>query len=406
VTQSSRTSNRSIGEVGHPVTESEVDAVFELYARSFPPGYYEARAQLEVVREFEPHMRLENYLIVRGSEGGLAGALRIVDRTMSLDGHPLRVAGMSHYAIAPAFQNTECGVRIVKALFEHVAREGYDLSLGIARKVMDGYWSRFGFFGLSGFYSTLVDGRELARLARPGTVEVRRAEEGDSETIRAQYQQSYGTVSGAMIRDDAQWVWWMARVDRRSDLELLIAEDVGIPCGYFVLRGDTVVEMAADFPRLPAVLSAVSHSRGCRALTFSLSPSHAVSRFLRRLNYTACTRRVWNGGHVVRVTDWRNLLDRLRPVVERRAATSGLAPFQIPINTLMVEWDGRTMSFRERARPKHGDGVCFAESDWQKVLLGVESLDTIPSFSGGLGHHLIGVLFPELWPQVSELDEF
>jgi predicted N-acetyltransferase YhbS len=397
---------RSIGAVVNPATESEVDEVFELYARSFPPSYDEASAHLNFVREFEPPVPLENYLLVRGSEGELAGAVRVVERTMSLDGHPLRVAGLSYYAVAPAFQNTECGVRIVKALFQHVGRRGYDLILGIARKVMDGYWSRFGFFGLSGFYSISVDCHELTRLTRAGAAELRRGEGRDLETIKALYGESYGMVSGAMVRDDALWGWWLAKIDRRTDLELYLVECAAVRCGYLVLRADTIVEIAAKASQLPAVLSAASRLCGDRMLTFSLSPTHPVWRFLRSVNYTASTRRVWNGGHVARVTDWRNLLSRVSSVIERRAATLGLAPFQIPVNSLVVEWDGSVLSFREGAPSADDDHVSFAESDWQKVLLGVEPLDTIQSFRGGVGQHIISLLFPELWPQISELDEF
>ena len=90
----------------------------------------------------------------------------------------------------------------------------------------------------------------------------------------------------------------------------------------------------------------------------------------------------------------------------RNGSSRWLAPFQIPVNTLLVEWGGSTLSFHEGTRSEDDDRVRLEELDWQRVLLGVEPSETIASFRGGRGHHVMGVLFPELWPQVSELDEF
>jgi hypothetical protein len=395
-----------ISEVVPPAGEADLDAVFELYAQSFPPSYFQAKAHFDVVRRCEPPVPLENYFLVRGPDGEVAGALRLVERTMLLDGVALRLAGISHYAIAPVYQRTECAVRILKALFERVKGGGYDLSLAIARKVTDGYWSRFGFFGLAGFCSFTVNTRDLRRAASDGTVHVRPMGDGDAEHCARLHENTYATVSGAIVRDAGLWAWCYEKVRGRRDMTWHILEEGARVVGYAVMRGDTILEVAVEPDRAAGCLAALAGAGTHECLHLTMPPSHPVAMFLRRFNYTFSHRRVWDGGHVVRVTDWWSLLVQMRPVLERRLANARVSPFWLSVNRITLMWDGRLLALRSQEDMPCADNVSFDESEWPKVLLGVEPVTAMRGFRATGSAQLIEVLFPVLWAQLAELDEF
>ena len=79
----------------------------------------------------------------------IKGVLNICYRTMNFKGFDLSVCGLSHMAICKKQQNTD-----LSKIFQNIViKESYskDISLGFARKKMDGYWTPKGFIGITDF---------------------------------------------------------------------------------------------------------------------------------------------------------------------------------------------------------------------------------------------------------------
>lgn len=397
----------AVGEVFSPVSEHELDELYELFAKSFPPRYFQARSHFEFIRRKEPHAPYHNYLLVRGINGELAGGLTIVDREMMLDGCSMRTAGISYYAIAPEYQAGNCTRKILKALFDRLKSGSYDLSVGIASKAMDGYWSRYGFFGFTAFSSMTVEMRELRKLPLAAELTLSHKVVDDEESFKRIYKSCYGALTGSIDRDEALWSYWFSKIARRKDLQL-VAFRRGADCiGYVVYRDNAIIEIAVDTEFIAECVRCVGERLSNKeSLALNLPPSHPVFNYLRQFNHSYSIRRVWNGGHIALVLDEFACLRKLQSLLERRLIGGRVASCSVSCNKVTFHWNGNFLSITEDGGQPCEDRIEFHHSEWQKVLLGVEPPKALKGFRSHGNTGVVDTLFPVLWPQVAELDEF
>ena len=86
---------------------------------------------------------------IASEDNGIQGVLNICYRVMNFKGNDLSVCGLSYMAIDKKKQNTS-----LSNIFQNIVlKESYskDISLGFARKKMDGYWVPKGFVGITDF---------------------------------------------------------------------------------------------------------------------------------------------------------------------------------------------------------------------------------------------------------------
>ena len=397
----------TLTDASHPASETDLGELYELFAKAFPPSYFEAKSHLEFIRRNEPAVPSHNYFLVRGVEGDVVGGLKTVDRVLMLEGCPLQVAGLSYYAIAPKYQPTNCAQQIIKALLNHITSGRYDLSMGFARKVMDGYWSRYGFIGFTSFYSLTIEMRDVRALGSPQGVRLNTPGVSDEGCYNRFYEDTYTGITGAVSRDEALWDYWLRKIERNKHLRLAVFKERDKIVGYVVWRDNTVVELAMDTQCTPECLRRLADQLAeYKTLTFNLPYTHPVFRLLRQRNYVYSVRRVWDGGHIALVADVPRFLQTIHPVLARRLVIGGAAPFSLSCNQVLFRWDGTHLHLAEGKPPSARHRVEFHDAEWQKLLLGVEPATMLRGFASSGQAGVIDLLFPVLWPQVSELDEF
>ncbi len=396
---------RRVARVSPAESRAELDQAYDLFARGFPPSYFEAQAYFDFLRGHEPPVALDNHLLAWSAEGALAGAIRIVDRTMTIDGVPMTTAGMSYYAIAPPFQSGDCGRRLIDALFTLVSARGYDLSVGIARRVMDGYWSRFGFIGFGGFHTLTTSAKVLRSLGAATKIDLRVVLPAESIDLAEFHAKGYESVSGALLRDARYWQWWFSRLRRRRDLTLSVFRDSGDAVGYVVQKGSAVIEIGARSGALTDCLVALG-GETTGDVVFNLAPNHPVATILNRTNYTASSRRAWTGGYIMKVNDRHRFLAKLHARLEHRLRVRSTAPFAIECNEVAFSWDGNAVALGAASGASGVTRIGFDTNEWPKLLLGLAEPPQLKGFSCSGHSELLSLLFPVLTPQMPELDEF
>ncbi|HXG54478.1 MAG TPA: GNAT family N-acetyltransferase [Vicinamibacterales bacterium] len=288
-------------EVRAARTEGEVAQAYEVATRVFGPNYHESRATKDRMLRLEPPTDLRDLLVaVAGDE--VVGVLRIVDRDVELGSGVARVGGITTGAVRPDFRRSGCGWKLFEASIERSRERGDLLSIGFARRAMDGYYPRLGYVGLGGHVKNTYT-VPSAQGDNPAIVTA-----FDPELIGAYgaaYDNTYGGLTMRFMRTTS---WWASLRDRspwlRADgFVTVMVEDT--PAGYYVEHGGTVMEAAWLPGQMPLVASAVlAGARARRSeLSTSLSPSHPLSATLAALNHTTSMRRAWDGGHIVRIVD-------------------------------------------------------------------------------------------------------
>ncbi|MDC0459090.1 hypothetical protein OAM32_04820, partial [Alphaproteobacteria bacterium] len=127
------------------MSEKDKQAVSQLLAENFPGEYHHLidRFSAKISRNEGAH-----FLIAKDSHK-IVGVLVLLDKIMNYLGTPLNVLGMSYMAIDKNHQNSSIA-ETLKSMVLVISNE-YDLSLGFARKKMDGYWSPYQFVGITNF---------------------------------------------------------------------------------------------------------------------------------------------------------------------------------------------------------------------------------------------------------------
>jgi len=393
--------------VDFPRDDAELEATYDLFARSFGPDYSASKKRMDFLRKAEPYSPLSNHLIVKEPYGDIVGALRLVDRELMFGEVRLRAAGMSLFAVHPDHWYMGVAQAIQRQFFE-LANHNFDLTFGFARKRMDGYWSRFGYIGYTSFTTLSVDKKSL-----PGsTGEFQQVDFSGQHLSACQrhYLDNYRDVFCSVYRDAALWDFYVQRIgqDHLGSL-ICFTTPEGRTVGYALIDQDNILEISGDRDSYPGILAALNTNLGrdAQTLNFDLSPAHPFFRFLLRYPHTYTVRRVWNGGHIAKTAPVSRFLTKIRPVLEARLREAECSSFSIRMNDQTFDWSGTKLETYACQSSGPSD-VEFNIGEWQKTLLGVVPPSDVEGFrsSSKRAERVAQILFPVLWPQSPVLDQF
>jgi len=390
-----------------PTNEMELDDVYEFFAKSFGPDYFTAKKNFGFLRKNEPYASLDNHLIVKEVNNEVVGAFRLVDRELMLGSVRLKAGGLSYYAVHPEFWSRGIAQVIWKVVLERMDKT-VDISLGFARRRLDRYYSRFGYIGYTSFALLTVD----LNVIPSDSKECYMVDFCDTHLPAYQryHLDNYQDVFGSVYRDDALWDYCLKKISwyKLGTLFSFKGQNDRL-VGYALIQKDTILEIAGDRGAYLGMLKALKAKLGkaTSALEFNLSPAHPFFRFLLRFNHRYTIRRVWDGGHVARTAPVPKFLERIRPVLEARLREAECSGFSLRITGQAFEWTGLGLRIRS-SRTSEPNDVEFDVQEWQKILLGV----VLPSDANGFrtvskrAERIAHTLFPVLWPQTPELDQF
>ena len=396
-------------QVVTPQDSAELEESCDLIARCFPPDYYTARGNEELLLKLEPYAPLENYLIVRDGHDAIIGVLRIVDRKLLYSDLDLSVAGMSSYAIHPDHRRSGLGRAIRDKWFSDYFPR-YDISLGFARRVMDGYWSRFGYMGYSSYVAIQLEEDQFE--AGQEDYQLYELTEDDVAECKEIHNRVYKNIPGALVRDEKLWDFIIAVLKQSQNWDFRICRtSEGHFCGYVVFRKNTryVLETACEKEHSTGLLKAIHGSidRGShQELTFELSPSHGFFKYLLQYNHNYRIRKAWDGGHFLQVSSVPDYLIKIKELLKGRLTDTHVDDFSLNLNGFIFDWQHGDLVIEEASEGLKKD-VEFEYTEWQKILLGTGTVDSVRGFhSNQRNRNLTDVLFPVMWPQTSELDQF
>ncbi len=380
------------------VGEKELDReeIVGFLARIFGPNYYDAYTVQSGIYDTEPSTCPGNFVLARSPKGELIGIVRIVERSILVGDSALRAGFISSVGIRPDWRERGVLSRLMeRAIHEMVSRK-MDISLLYGRRAVDGLYSRYGYYGIGRY----VDLEILSPIDTGNSISAVTLREENLGICRKLYMQSYGGLSGSILRDSGVWDYLLLRVNMKSGgVKLLMCQEKGRIIGYIVIFEEKLIEMSIP-PRFYSAIPQLLRSLDVRVI--SIHPRHTFSIFCyTHMNTIQKTRFALDGGYMARILNPGSLLKSLGHVLASRAAIIGASNKVVKLLDIEVNLSDGQVS--NTSKP---NDISFENPDTVvQLLLGVIRPDDILGVKWSKEKPWISFLFPELHYHTSAWDE-
>ena len=271
-------------------------------------------------------------------DGRVVGVARLLKRTLRRGGQTFSCMGFSSIAVDPALRGQGLSGPLMEAALRVAREAGAVIGLLFGRRVVDHFYTQFGFHGLSS-YSRL---RIQPLLSGDGVVLRPMLELTDELLFNFQtvYSQCYGSTFGWIERSSEMWRFQLLKMDRKR-IDVTVIDWQQRMAGYLIRHGGVIHEIAvAKGVPWEMVLAQVASVSRQETLVVEVPPEHPVLTSLAQLDITLETRQCDFGGHMVIVLDENKVCQAAEERVRHNARRAGLAPALESWDGVTIQWDG------------------------------------------------------------------
>lgn len=288
-------------------TKREVDLAYELVSKVFGPNYFEAREVKRHLRELENLRALEDAIVaLKGN--AIVGFLRILNRQYYSPVGLLNAGGITSVCVHPEFRGQGLGGKLMESALQRSRQRGDDFSILFARRVLDGWYPKFGYVGIGCHLEMQVEKSHIAskHLSFGGSFR-KGIDVSYIDTYADAYADTYQDLFLGVYRDEDWWQALEKRLWRKVELEDLISVLMdGKPIGYFMIKEGSVIEAAslgkhrADF--IDALIQFYVAKHDDR-FVLAVPSKHWCIEYFKCMNHSLTIRYSWDGGHMIRIID-------------------------------------------------------------------------------------------------------
>ncbi|MBT4512415.1 MAG: GNAT family N-acetyltransferase [Chloroflexi bacterium] len=373
------------------------EEIVDFLSRIYGPNYHDARIVQGTTIDKEPSTKPENFILARSMGGELIGIVRIVERTILVDGIGLSCGGISSVSVHPQWRNQNVASDLMNKAIEAMISRNMDLSILHGRRAVDGLYLPFGYYGIGRYIDLEIISSPPSRETALHVVPF---EEDHLQTCMQLYNTTYQNLSGSFVRDQLVWRFLLARTEVSGGMtRVMTCMSDNNPVGYLVLSGEKLVEIAIPaeyFASVPNLLYTLNIQ------SISVHPRHPLYIFLRaNMNTMQRERFALDGGYMARFLNPGKLLNKLAPVLADRAKAVGVSDDVIRIlNHEIHLGNGQVSKTQER------DDITFDKIETAiQLVLGVIQPEDILGIHWTSKNPRITHLFPNLHYHTSAWDE-
>lgn len=308
----------------------EVEQALNLATRVFQPNPT-GKAAADTKRFYSldvPGVSDQDIIVVERA-GRTVGSVVLIDREMRSGGVALPVSYLTSVCIEPGMQGEGLSRPLMKAARDACVSRGVGMMMLVARRSVDGYYNRFGFWGLSSYNRIIFQVR--AATAAPDS---RAADASDIPALARLHAETYSEELGCHSRNEAAWRYLLEKMAR---LEISVRIS---PAGYLIVREHRVFELALAPDADPIeALTSLAGGRGIDRFELFLSPTHPLAPVFASEGLRV-SRECTYGGHMGAIANQSVLLDIVERRVARYAIAMGLPPLNEEIDGIRYSWDG------------------------------------------------------------------
>jgi len=241
----------------------------------------------------------ENIILALSLEK-IVGVLRICPLNMKIKGQILKVAGLSSICIDQNLQGYGFGKKLMETSTFYLDQRGYDLSFLIARRAVDHFYTKFGYFGASSYQSLNLKYNQQIMLQN-SKVFFSEFKLNNSKKYLEFFQQSYENCFGACYRKSDFWEFSIKKlpVMGLSFKEILLDDTL---VGYVVYNEEQILECGFENDISPLIIrqSLMSLFSINSNIKISVPHNHVITNSFIDDDVEYYSRHCFYGGHMLR----------------------------------------------------------------------------------------------------------
>lgn len=280
-------------------SKDEVKRAFELAKDIF---IKDPNSQSSTFKELSWNIKANNIfknIIIATSGSDIIGVVRLCPRTFLWQRKKFKVAGISSVCVHPKFRKMGVARSLMQTTINHCDQQGYELTFLVARRAIDHFYKKFGFFGASSYPKILIAKKPdlLSHSLSFSDFKI-----SNFQLYRSFYEYSYQLNFGVTHRTKFLWRQ-IQRLIEAKDIEfreILINNKLA---GYVVSKQHLIIEIAFNrvFEReaVEQILAQWPNDQN-GYVEVRASHQHTITHFLWEYDTTFVSRRCIFGGHMIR----------------------------------------------------------------------------------------------------------
>ncbi len=294
------------------------------------------------------------------------GACFLIDRKFYKGDGSIKGTFLSSICLDSSFRGRGLSESLINFSLDECKKRSSAFALVIARKAVDYYYLKFGFYGVASYSKVKIILKNNPKKI-DFAMHVSRAEEKNISALNKIYKKTYSGLLGSCVRSPTLWrnIFNKASI---FGMKVSVFSSQGNLVGYAIYSNSNVFEIACKNPSdYSALLSLIGDSLRSNELVLHLPPSHSALCDISDFDVTLSKRYCDYGGHMVKIIDKKKLILALKSEIEAKFKYMNLGPFSLNHNKFTINFDGNIATFSL--------SKFLSQSEKTRILMGAEILN-------------------------------
>lgn len=270
----------------------------------------------------------------------IVGGLRTTPFTISRMSQEFSCLGIAEIFVSPNFQGLGIASQLADQIISTTKNSKYELILGMARRKIDGFYLKKGFYGIGSYPECrIADIRESIKFRTLKSDSFHFRPIAIDQSMNSFYEVCYKNQFGRRIRSNADW----DRIGRENQLKDRLCLGIylrGELVGYLICRKKVIQEISfRNNLNLVNLIYGLSEYLQVNELKIEVSSSHLLLRSDLGFDITMSTRECYYGGHIALITNLESIVHKFFDREYETISRSGEKVIQLIIGSETFQLD-------------------------------------------------------------------
>ena len=251
---------------------------------------------------FLENIHFSNAVIIKDClKNKIVGFLIHVNRNAIILNVKQKVSFVSSVCIHPDYRNKGLSKGLIKESLNQLKKNKVSIAFVIARKKVDYFYNKFGYFGISSFPKIILEKFTYINNFNYYPIKSFSVTREDLLLINRFYLNTYKKLDGFFFRNKIYWEYLIKKCKKDNFLfKKFVINNKTI--GYAVFKKNEIIEIACKkIEYYNHLLNKIREKNKSNNITIYTNNEHDINISLVDQDLKYCTRRIYYGGHLAKI---------------------------------------------------------------------------------------------------------